>query len=162
MRRLLLLLLALCLAAQAQPYRAAKVVDPDGTTNVREQPSLQSGVIGTVPSGHLVLLIQSKGEFWDVLKLSPIVGLPDSFGYIHRSRLKPVLENVLGAGCIHDPDGWSNLRAAPSTSARVLTRLTSDDWFLILERGEFFRVKTARGLTGYLHQSRVEWLVPRN
>jgi hypothetical protein len=97
-----------------------------------------------------------------VLKLAPIEGLPDSFGYIHKSRLKVSKEEALGAGCIHDPDGWTNLRAAPSTSSRILARLTGEDWFLILQRGEFFRVRTARGLVGYLHQSRVEWLVPRN
>lgn len=160
--RLLLLVLIVCTAAWCQPYRTARVVDRDGSTNLREQPSLKGAVVATVPSGHLVLVLQPKGEFWDVLKLAPIEGLPDSFGYIHKSRLKFTQEDALGAGCIQDPDGWSNLRAAPSASARVLARLTANDWFLILKRGEFFRVRTARGLVGYLHQSRVEWLVPRN
>jgi SH3-like domain-containing protein len=128
---------------------------------MRQLPDLQSPVIATVPSGHRVLLISQKGDFWDVLKLQPIEGLPDSFGYIHKSRIQ-AQSTVLGAGCIRDADGWTNLRQRPSSSAQVVAKVYSKEWFLILSQGEFFQVVTGTGRKGFLHSSRVEWIVPRN
>ena len=68
-------------------------------------------------------------------------------------------------GRIHDPDGWSNLRAKPSTGAAVVTKLTAaDGGFVILSKAadNWYEVVSRKGAHGYLHGSRIEWTLPRN
>lgn len=157
------LLLLTCGLSWAEPYRYGIISDSDGWTNVRHGASLDSQVFTTVKDGEVVIVVQELGDFYDVLVLKVDPNVPDQFGYIHKSRVVGV-KPAKGAGVVHDPDGWSNLRAGPSNSAAVLTRLKVEDGgFVVLSaHGQWYKVKTRYGRSGYLHKSRVEWLIPRN
>lgn len=151
--------------AQASPYKYGVIVDPDGWTNVRREPSPSAPVIEKVTTEDRVIIMNTKGAYYDCLLLFVRDDLPDLFGYIHQSRVKNV-RNALGAGIIHDPDGWSYLRTQPSSKSSVVTKLWPEDgFFVILEKSsdpDWYRVESRTGKIGFLHKSRIEWVIPRN
>lgn len=167
MKNLILLLLALTTMVCAEPYSYGVISDPDGWTNVRYGASLKSKVMTRVDDGEVVIVVQELGDFYDVLVLEANPDRPDSFGYIHKSRVKNV-KPAEGAGLINDLDGWSNLRAGPSSSSAVRAKLKVEDGgFVVLSpapsgQDVWYKVVSRRGKRGYLHGSRIEWLVPRN
>jgi hypothetical protein len=57
---------------------------------------------------------------------------------------------------IDDPDGYTNVRAAPDGNARILTRVLADEPFRVLSSdGSWWQVRTASGEIGYMHRSRI-------
>jgi hypothetical protein len=62
------------------------VEDPDGNTNVRSGPSLKSDVTGKVPSGSIVTVEETKGD-WTKVGGLPATNKPR---YIHSSRLRKI------------------------------------------------------------------------
>jgi len=62
------------------------VADADGTTNVRSGASLNSKVTGTVKSGSVVSIIETKGDWTLIMGADPSSG--DE--YVHSSRLKKI------------------------------------------------------------------------
>jgi len=55
-----------------------------------------------------------------------------------------------------DPDGWTNLRAGPSASSAIVARVNEGEVFWTRPRdGLWWRVRTASGVEGYVHRSRV-------
>lgn len=162
LRFLALICLLLVLPAQAD-YRYGMVQDADGWTNMRASASLNSEIVQRVNSGERLMVVGEKGEFYDCMLLYPGSELPEIFGFIHKSRVKYV-KSALGAGIVNDPDGWSNLRSGPSTGSSVVRRLAPrDGFFIVLARsGEWCKVKASSGEVGFLHKSRVEWVIPRN
>lgn len=55
-----------------------------------------------------------------------------------------------------DPDGWTNLRAGPSASSAVVGRITEGEEFWTRPRdGLWWKARTASGVEGYVHRSRV-------
>ncbi len=159
---LLFLVLSLSLVSWAD-YSYGVVRDSDGWTNVRHAATLDSKVATTVKDGEVVLVVQTLGDFYDVLVLEVDPDKPDQFGYVHKSRVTGI-KPALGAGVIQDPDGWSNIRSGPSSNSSVVTKWkVRDGAFVVISRsGEWYKVKTRSGSSGYLHQSRIEWVLPRN
>lgn len=164
MRILILLVLLLTTIGSAEPYRYGVISDSDGWTNVRHGASTDSKVAERVNDGEVVLVVQELGDFYDVLLLRINLSRPDGFGYVHKSRVKGV-KQALGAGMVQDPDGWSNLRSGPSSGSAVVSKLkVKDGGFVVVSKAndEWFQVVSRFGQAGYLHKSRVEWLLPRN
>ena len=159
----LLCLLLLSAAACAEPYRYGRVRDNDGWTNVRASATLDSAVSERVKTGDLVIVTREEGEFYDCLLLFQSGELPETFGFIHKSRVTEICP-ALGAGIVNDPDGWSYLREGPDTSSRALGKLfPGQGFFVVLSKsGDWYKVKTREGTVGYLHGTRLEWVVPRN
>lgn len=61
---------------------------------------------------------------------------------------------------IDDPDGYSNIRAGPSTNSPVVTRVNQgEEVSVVPSTTDWWRLRTAKGDTGYVHRSRVR-LVP--
>ncbi|HEX6371850.1 MAG TPA: SH3 domain-containing protein [Longimicrobium sp.] len=61
---------------------------------------------------------------------------------------------------INDPDGYTNLRAAPTTAAVVLAVINEGEEFSAYpSENDWWRARTAAGQTGYVHRSRIR-LVP--
>lgn len=148
----------------AQDYHYGQVSDPDGWTNVRDKPSLSASVVERVDSGDYVIIVRQQGEFYDCLLLFMKPDKPDIFGYIHKSRVKK-LGAALGAGIVNDPDGWSYLRSGPATDKPALGKLwPKDGFFVVLVKAgsDWYKILTRKGQRGYLHQSRLEWVIPRN
>jgi uncharacterized protein YgiM (DUF1202 family) len=57
---------------------------------------------------------------------------------------------------IVDPDGWTNLRAGPSTSSAVVGRVNQGELFWTRPRdGLWWPARTAGGREGYVHRSRI-------
>jgi uncharacterized protein YgiM (DUF1202 family) len=55
-----------------------------------------------------------------------------------------------------DPDGWTNLRSGPSLSSAVIGRVDEGEVFWARPGdGSWWRVRTANGLDGYVHRSRI-------
>ena len=151
--------------AQASPYSYGVITDPDGWTNVRREPAPTAPVIEKVNDSDRVIIMNTKGAYYDCLLLFVRDDLPDLFGYIHKSRVKNV-RRALGAGIINDPDGWSYLRSQPSSKSSVVSKLWPEDgFFVILEKSSdpnWYRVESRVGKVGFLHKSRIEWVIPRN
>lgn len=63
------------------------------------------------------------------------------------------------AAMIDDPDGYSNIRAEPSSDARILARVNEGEAFTTYEQdGQWWQVRTADGVTGYMARSRIRLL----
>ena len=58
------------------------ISDPDGYTNVREGKSISSKILGTVKSGEKIEVLDTTGNWWQVMTKD------NEIGYIHKSRIK--------------------------------------------------------------------------
>ena len=58
------------------------ISDPDGYTNVREGKSTSSKIIDTVHSGLPIRVLDTTGNWWQVMTRD------NEIGYIHKSRIK--------------------------------------------------------------------------
>jgi len=58
------------------------ISDPDGYTNVREGKSTSSKIIATVDSGLPIRVLDTTGNWWQVMTRD------NEIGYIHKSRIK--------------------------------------------------------------------------
>ena len=159
----LLVFLSLCTFSLADGYRYGVIQDEDGWTNVREAANLDSKVIDRVYSDDRVIVTGEQGEFYDCMTLFQTGELPETFGFIHRSRVRE-LRPALGAGIVNDPDGWSYLRPSPDKSAKPLRKLYPGQGFFVVlgKSGDWYKIETREGTVGFLHGSRLEWVIPRN
>ncbi|TDM06091.1 MAG: hypothetical protein C4K60_15665 [Ideonella sp. MAG2] len=78
----------------------------------------------------------------------------------HFEAASQVLATPLASGrrvFIHDPDGFSNLRAAPGTRSAIITRLPQGQGLERLrEEDGWWLVRTPEGQTGWVHGSRLK------
>ena len=63
-------------------YYKYYISDPDGYTNVREGKSTSSKIITTVDSGLPIRVLDTTGNWWQVMTKD------NEIGYIHKSRIK--------------------------------------------------------------------------
>ena len=63
-------------------YYKYYISDPDGYTNVREGKSTSSKIIATVDSGLPIRVLDTTGNWWQVMTRD------NEIGYIHKSRIK--------------------------------------------------------------------------
>ena len=63
-------------------YYKYYISDPDGYTNVREDKSTSSKIITTVDSGLPIRVLDTTGNWWQVMTKD------NEIGYIHKSRIK--------------------------------------------------------------------------
>ena len=63
-------------------YYKYYISDPDGYTNVREDKSTSSKIIATVDSGLPIRVLDTTGNWWQVMTKD------NEIGYIHKSRIK--------------------------------------------------------------------------
>ena len=63
-------------------YPLYYISDPDGYTNVREGKSTSSKILGTVKSGEKIEVLDTTGDWWQVMTRDKKIG------YIHKSRIK--------------------------------------------------------------------------
>ena len=63
-------------------YYKYYISDPDGYTNVREGKSNSSKILGTVKSGEKIEVLDTTGNWWQVMTKD------NEIGYIHKSRIK--------------------------------------------------------------------------
>ena len=63
-------------------YYKYYISDPDGYTNVREGKSTSSKIIATVDSGLPIRVLDTIGNWWQVMTRD------NEIGYIHKSRIK--------------------------------------------------------------------------
>ncbi|WP_415325656.1 SH3 domain-containing protein [Chryseobacterium sp. MMS23-Vi53] len=58
---------------------------------------------------------------------------------------------------IQDPDGYTNLRKEKNTTSEVLQKVKSGEEVDVLDNtGDWWKVKTQEGKTGYIHKSRIK------
>lgn len=138
------------------------VLDRDGWSHLRDKADLKAKSIDKVYEGERFLIVGREGDFFDVLLLKVDPERPDFFGYLHKSRVKVVQSAALGAACINDPDGWVNLRSGPANQHKIVGKILKTEAFVVLTQGEWCKVMTRQGRTGFVHKSRIEWLLPRN
>ena len=59
---------------------------------------------------------------------------------------------------IDDDDGWSNLRALPSTNARIVRRIYPEEVFMVGKaQGRWYQVRTDSGETGWMHATVIRY-----
>jgi uncharacterized protein YgiM (DUF1202 family) len=57
---------------------------------------------------------------------------------------------------IDDPDGYTNMRSAPSINAAILARIEEGQEFATYPQdGEWWQVRTSDGKLGYVSRSRI-------
>lgn len=59
---------------------------------------------------------------------------------------------------INDPDGYANVRAEPSTSAKAVARINDGERFITVKGEEWWEVYAPSGPHGYMHGSRIKVL----
>jgi hypothetical protein len=65
----------------------ARINDPDGYTNLRRSPSINSDVICIIKEGDIFLVHPDASQWWKVKTIN------QSIGFIHKSRVKLEFKN---------------------------------------------------------------------
>lgn len=149
------------LSAAAEPFHVGTIHDRDGWSRLHETPDLKSKETMRLKSGQRVLLMGTHGHFHDVLEMRSRTGYFDGSGFLHESRVQ-VGPEVLGAACVIDKDGWTNLRSGPDNKSRVLRRVPASEYVFVLSKGTWYEVMTVAGERGFIHGSRMEFVVPHS
>lgn len=118
--------------AAARPV-AGRIATQSTPLNVRSQPSTSSAIIGSLPRGSYVTLLDKSGSWWQVQ-------LPGgTTGYCYASYI----DEVAGSEAMTIATQWSplNIRSGPSTSYSILTRLAKGTTVVKLSTsGSFARI----------------------
>ena len=131
--------------------------DNSGRVNLRNAPTyIGSDVIGQYEPGTQVIVLMSStvaGSFWKV-SVSGQVGYMDStFLRLASSPVSPSQPAAQGTAVVNNPKAsqYLNLRAQPSTSAKVITQYRNGTRFEVLQAGETWTkvYGTATGNVGY-------------
>lgn len=65
------------------------------------------------------------------------------------------------AARIEDPDGWTNVRAGAGTGFDIIGRVyDGEPFYTHSQDGKWWQVRTAGGIVGYMHRSRIVLLPP--
>ena len=68
----------------------------------------------------------------------------------------PAAEQFTMAAVIEDPNGFTNVHSGPSTVAPIVARVSTGESFSTYEQGDdWWRVRTAGGLIGYMPRRRI-------
>lgn len=162
----IIFLLVLLLTGAALAQRVATIEDPDGYSNVRDGPGTDHYIIGKVKAGERLVVYPDKSQWWRViLPTQEFVNRNASGGrgvsangFIAASRIKISNQVAYSLAAVHDPDGYSNLRAGPGTGHPVLRRVSDQELVISLEavlREGWVEVITRDGHRGFLHSSRL-------
>lgn len=100
-KQILFLLAFACLSAQAQ-LQMAVIQDPDGYTNIREEPGIEFEVIGKAYEDDYFWVEASEGRWMQVY--CPCKGA-NIRGFIHQSRVR-MLEMPEGIIETHEENRW--------------------------------------------------------
>ena len=132
---------------------------------LRKSPSVEGERILLLPSGVDTLVQSCDGP------IQSIDGLQARWCFIeYQGRTGWAFGGYLegqgiGAGdvwqeaVIEDLDGFTNVRSGPSLSSPILGTVKKGEVFETLrQQGEFWRVRTKSGLTGFMHVSRIRRL----
>lgn len=146
----------------SQKILASKEPDPNiiylgtlknsrGASSIRKDKDGDSPSIGTVRGGETFVYLREDKDWYTVISQEGVQG------YIHRSRIQSLCTAPSGTAQINDPDGYTNLRSAPSSSSTVIRRITEEEVFFYKEvNSSWWEVVTRRGIKGYMHQSRIQ------
>ena len=94
-----------------------------------------------------------KHNFYDNNKLKELVAAIRS---LQQTEAANGRNNKVATHFIYDSDGFCNMREKGSISARIIGRIPSDTPVRVLEAdGEWWKVSTNDGKTGYVHKSRI-------
>ena len=94
-----------------------------------------------------------KHNFYDNNKLKELVA---SIRSVQQTEEANGRNNKVATHFIYDSDGFCNMREKGSISARIIGRIPSDTPVRVLEAdGEWWKVSTNDGKTGYVHKSRI-------
>lgn len=136
--------------------------DPDGYTNVRARPSKENSIICRVNRGEHFLMLSRGGDWWKILAPT------GKQGYMHKSRIRTVVDGFTGAARVSDPDGYLNIREGPSTSYKVVGKAQNQEVLYLLPApwdikhkdpiGPWIRVMTVNGQIGYVSSTRLIWI----
>ena len=88
--RLTILILLTSIVALAQD-NVAIIVDKDGFTNVRENKSTNSAVVGQIKKGEFFTFKMTNDDWFEINKtLSEDGTIENLNGYVHKSRVQPI------------------------------------------------------------------------
>ncbi len=110
--------------------------------NMRQSSSTSAKIVDKLPRGTKVQVFSKSGDWYRVKH-------GNTEGWVHGDYLK-VEEVTLGVGKVNTE--VLNLREKPSTSSKILGKLTKGQNLTLISRsGAWYRVKTAGGQLGWAH-----------
>lgn len=75
-------------------------------------------------------------------------------GIINKSGI--VAEDKYPIATIQDPDGYTNVRSESSKQSKIIEKIKDGEIFAILSHGNWYKILTSTGKTGYIHKSRIK------
>lgn len=90
------------------------------------------------------------------------VGLYEKLHTLQVEVYKPTLQQKVKReyGIVDDKDGWVNLREAPDVTSSSLARiLNGTNLEIINKTGNWFKVSTESGRTGYVYKDRLKLVI---
>lgn len=137
-----------------------QVVDPDGYTNIRKNPSTNAPIVRRYDSGNY-LYYTPLSNGWS--KVYSADKSSSYMGYMHTSRIKRVNPNskptsYYKKGYVVDPvDSYVNLRKGPNTSSSIVGRLNigTDIYYIQTSSGWYKAYDLDYNYLGYIYYDRV-------
>lgn len=165
MKRFFLLLTVLftAISVSAQQYYG-RVTDPDGYTNIRRGPSVNSPIVRRYYSGEY-LYYTPQGNGWS--RVYSGARSSTYMGYMHTSRIRRVNPNSrydsapainYRSGYITDPDDYYvNIRRGPGTNYPIVGRLdVGTHVYYTKENSRWYKVYNRnKKYLGYIYYDRV-------
>jgi len=131
------------------------------TVNVRSGPGTGNGVIGQVTQGDTLSVLEQSGDWYRVKTSSGLTGWVAGWLVALEAAGDPPGPSrsgeVAGSEKVAVVTGSTvNVRSGPGTGNGVIGQVTQGDTLSVLEQsGDWYRVKTSSGLTGWV----AGWLV---
>ncbi len=133
----------------------ARVNTPSGSLNFRDQPQIPSRIMGTIPKGTEILVI-NRGLTWSQVFWSGLTGYVQtgflSFGEDPDPTPAPTPDGAAGGETarVNTGTGSLNLRETPSLTARRLASIPQNDYVQVIRRTDIWTQCTYMGMTGYV------------
>lgn len=133
----------------ASPGQATATVTAT-TLNLRGQPSTQAELLGTLPHGTSLAVLQKQGDWYQVKTPSGQTGWVAGWLVEVNEQIQPG-ESVV---TILNPD--TNVRSGPGTSHEIIGRVQAGERYAVVKQEEdWFQIRLADGSLGYV----AGWLV---
>jgi len=133
----------------ASPAQATATVTAT-TLNLRGQPSTQAELLGTLPRGTSLAVLQKQGDWYQVKTPSGQTGWVAGWLVEVNEQIQPG-ESVV---TILNPD--TNVRSGPSTSHAIIGRVQAGERYAVVKQEQdWFQIRLSDGSLGYV----AGWLV---
>lgn len=134
---------------------SAYVTLQSGSLNMRQEPRATSNIVGRIPNGGVVTVLQ-KDATWSQIKYNSQTGYVMT-QYLRMTEPIPTDEATIAVVSLANTNENLNMRMSPSTTSAIVTRLRHGTILNVHERNATWSKVSYQGMVGYVMNSYVRF-----